>query len=75
MLITAGDQSPNIGIKTDMLRCSVPNELRTVDYLSSLHEAQDSPPVLQPSDTGWRHRETFGKELYLSHSLKRASVL
>lgn len=75
MLIIAGDQSPNIGIKTDMLRCSVPNGLRTVAYLSSSHEAQDSPPVLHSSDAGWRHRETFGKELYLSHSLNRSSVL
>lgn len=52
MLITAGDQSANTGIKTDMLRCSVPNGLRTVAYLSSSHEAQDSPPVLQSSGAG-----------------------
>lgn len=75
MLITAGDQNPNIGIKTDMLECSVPNRLRTVGYLPSLHETQGSPPVCQQPGTGRRHTETFGRELYLSHSFNRSSVL
>lgn len=47
MLLTAGDQNPNTGIKTNMLKCSGSNRLRTVGYLSPLHKAQYNLPVLQ----------------------------
>lgn len=47
MLITAGDQNPILGIKINMLKCSSPNRLRTVGYLSTLYETQDNLPVLQ----------------------------